>query len=176
MLAGFLALILYILDPNIIGNSQIITQDLFEAASVFIAVYYFWSFLRFGGRKNLVLSILTFGITRTCRLTAVFLVPIYVILSVGFYHRAIIQSIQTQNIAVIKQEMKRNICYISALILSTMLIINIGYSFERSGTQLGDYQFLSCSFKQLQTYPVLKSLLIPIPAISINKKQVLVVN
>ncbi|GBL11132.1 hypothetical protein MSj_02632 [Microcystis aeruginosa Sj] len=29
---------------------------------------------------------------------------------------------------------------------------------------MGDYQFLSHSFKQLQTYPVLTSLPIPIPA------------
>ncbi|WP_146220267.1 hypothetical protein [Microcystis aeruginosa] len=29
---------------------------------------------------------------------------------------------------------------------------------------MGDYQFLSHSFKQLQTYPVLKSFSIPIPA------------
>ncbi|MFM7906170.1 MAG: hypothetical protein ACKPA9_13730, partial [Microcystis sp.] len=39
VLAGFLALILYILDPNIIGHSRIITQDLFGATSIFIAVY-----------------------------------------------------------------------------------------------------------------------------------------
>jgi hypothetical protein len=164
LLAGFLALILYILDPNIIGHSRIITQDLFGAASIFIAVYYFWSLLKFGGRKNLVLSILTFGIAQICRLTAVFLVPIYVILSLGFYHREIIQSIQHKNIVVIQQKIKRSIFYILALILSTILIINIGYSFEGSGTKLGDYQFLSHSFKQLQTYPVLKSLSIPIPA------------
>jgi len=164
LLAGFLALILYILDPNIIGNSRIITQDLFGAASIFIAIYYFWSFLRFGGRKNLVLSILTFGVAQICRLTAVYLVPIYVILSVGFYHREIIQSIQQKNILFIQQGIKRSIFYILALILSTMLIINIGYSFERSGRQLGDYQFLSQSFQQLQTYPIFRYLPIPIPA------------
>lgn len=164
VLAGFLALILYVLDPNIIGNSRIITQDLFGATSIFIAIYYFWSFLRFGSRKNLVLSILTFGIAQICRLTAVYLVPIYIILGLGFYHREIIQSIQTKHIRVIQRVIKRSIFYILALILSTILIINIGYSFERSGTQLQNYQFLSHSFKQLQTYPVLKSLSIPIPA------------
>jgi hypothetical protein len=164
VLAGFFALILYILDPNIIGHSRIITQDIFGAASIFIAVYYFWSFLRFGGRKNLVLSILTFGIAQICRLTAVYLVPIYIILGIGFYHRVIIQAIQTKNTPVIQRSIKRTILYILALILATILMINIGYSFERSGTQLGDYQFLSHSFKQLQTYPILKSFPIPIPA------------
>lgn len=164
VLAGFFALILYILDPNIIGHSRIITQDLFGAASIFIAVYYFWSFLRFGGRKNLGLSILTFGIAQICRLTAVYLVPIYIILGIGFYHRAIIQSIRQKNFLVIQQGIKRSIIYILALILSTILIINISYSFERSGTQLQNYQFLSQSFQQLQTYPIFKSLPIPIPA------------
>jgi hypothetical protein len=99
--AGFLALSLYILDPNIIAHSRIVHQDLFGACAVFIATYYFWRFLKFGGAKNAVLSMVTFGIAQITRYTAIYLIPIYLVLSLGFYRATLLNLLKTRNYKII---------------------------------------------------------------------------
>jgi hypothetical protein len=161
--AAFLALILYMLDPNIIAHSRLFTQDMFGACSVFIATYYFWSLLRFGGWQNLILSALTFSIAQICRFTSVHLVPIFIILSVFFYSPSILKALKEKNIPLIQQGIRRSLSYIILLAISTTLVLNIGFSFERSFTKFGDYKFISHSFTHLQENPLLKQLPIPIP-------------
>ena len=95
--AGFLALSLYILDPNIIAHSRLVTQDIFSACSIFIATYYFWIFLKFGGYKNAVLSMITFGIAQITRYSSIYLVVIYFALVIGFYSSTVVKLIKIRN-------------------------------------------------------------------------------
>ncbi len=95
--AGFLALSLYILDPNIIAHSRLVTQDIFSACAIFIATYYFWNFLKFGGRKNAILSMITFAIAQVTRYSSIYLIPIYLVLVLGFYGSTIFNLIKTNN-------------------------------------------------------------------------------
>jgi hypothetical protein len=161
--AAFLALTLYVLDPNIIAHSRLFTQDIFGTFTIFVAVYYFWSLLRFGGRTNLILSIFTFSLAQISRFTSIHLVPIFVLLSVSFYGSSILTAFKEKNSLVIRQGLKCTASYIVLLVLSTILILNIGFSFERTLTKFGDYQFISYSFKNLQTNPILKQVPVPVP-------------
>ena len=162
--AGFLALSLYILDPNIIAHSRLITQDIFSACSVFIATYYFWSFLKFGGRKNAVLSMITFGIAQISRYTAVYLLPIYLLLIFSFYGSNIFKLIKTNNFKIILSGIKQFFNYSILLLFTTIIIINIGFSFEKTFTRLGDYKFESRTFTSLQSSsPLLRALPVPVP-------------
>ncbi len=162
--AGFLALSLYILDPNIIAHSRLVTQDIFSACSVFIATYYFWSFLKFGGRKNAVLSMITFGIAQISRYTAVYLLPIYFLLIFSFYGSNIFKLIKTKNFKIILSGIKQFFNYSILLLLTTIIIINIGFSFEKTFTRLGDYKFESRTFTSLQSSsPLLRALPVPVP-------------
>ncbi len=162
--AGFLALSLYILDPNIIAHSRLVTQDLFGACSLFIATYYFWNFLKFGGRQNAVLSMITFGIAQISRYTAVYLLPIYFLLTLGFYSSTIFNLIKSKNFKIILSGIKQFCTYTILLLFTTILIINIGFSFEKTFTKLGDYQFESRAFTSLQSSsPLLRALPVPVP-------------
>ncbi|NET13004.1 MAG: hypothetical protein F6K08_09150 [Okeania sp. SIO1H6] len=50
------------------------------------------------------------------------------------------------------------------LLFTTILIINIGFSFEKTFTKLGDYQFASRAFTSLQaSSPLLRALPVPVP-------------
>ena len=162
--AGFLALFLYILDPNIIAHSRVVTQDLFGTFSVFIATYYFWNFLKFRDRKNTVLSMITFGIAQISRYTAIYLLPIYFILTIGFYSSTILNLIRTRKIKIILSGIKQFCTYTILFLLTTILIINIGFSFEKTFTKLGDYQFESLALNSLQSSsPLLRALPVPVP-------------
>ena len=162
--AAFLALCLYILDPNIIAHSRLVTQDLFSACSLFVAVYYFWRCLKFNQRKDAVWSMITFGIAQISRYTAVYLVPIYCILALGFYHQTVIKLVAAQKWELIWSGIKQCCRYVILLFCTTVLIINLGFSFERTFTKLGDYQFESQAFKSLQSdYSFLKALPVPVP-------------
>ena len=162
--AGFLALSLYLLDPNIIAHSRLVTQDIFGACSLFIATYYFWNFLKFGERKNAVLSIITFGIAQISRYTAVYLLPIYFVLTIGFYSSTILNLIKTKHFKIILSGIKQFCTYTILLFFTTILIINMGFSFEKTFTKLGDYQFESKALTSLQSSsPLLRALPVPVP-------------
>ncbi len=82
--AGAVALFIYAFMPNIIGHSQLVGTDLGLAAFSFIAVYYLWKFLEDATKKNTILSGLTLGLALGSKFSAVFLLPIFVIL-LGIY-------------------------------------------------------------------------------------------
>ncbi|MGG6293741.1 ArnT family glycosyltransferase [Leptolyngbya sp. AN02str] len=162
--SGFLALALYILDPNIIAHSRIVHQDIYGAFGIFVATYYFWQLLKFGGYKNTVLSIVSFGIAQISRFTSIYLIPIYLILAIGFYHSAILKALKLGNFKVVWLGIKRACIYICLLVLTTVLIINLGFSFDKTFTKFGDYKFESQSLSSLQAKSaVLRAMPVPVP-------------
>lgn len=162
--AGFLAMALYILDPNVIAHSRLVTQDVFGAFTVFVATYFFWSFLKYGGKKFAVLSILMFGIAQISRYTAVYLLPVFLILAIGFHGASLMQQFRGKNFKALRSGAMSFLKYSMSLALATTLIINLGFSFEKTFTRLGDYQFESETFKSLQTHlVVLQNAPVPLP-------------
>jgi hypothetical protein len=149
--AGFLALLLYLFDPNIIAHSRLITQDIFGTCSIFISIYYFWKFLKFGGFKNAFLSMITFGIAQIARYTAIYLFPIYFLLAIGFHCSSMINLIQRRQFRVILSKFRFFVVYTILLSATAVIIINIGFLGERTFTKFGDYKFESKTFTYLQS-------------------------
>lgn len=161
--AGFLAFSLYIFDPNIIAHSRIVHQNLFETCVIFIAIYYFWNFLKFGGKKNAVLSMLIFGITYITRYSSLYLLPIYLVLVIGFYHQEIIDLLKTKQIKELILKLRQFCLYVTLFGLSAILLINIGFAGEKTFLKLADYEFQSKTLISLQSSPIIKSIPIPLP-------------
>ncbi|HSL82991.1 MAG TPA: glycosyltransferase family 39 protein, partial [Thermoanaerobaculia bacterium] len=44
--AGFLSLVLHVLDPNLLAHSRLVTTDLYAALTITLSLYTFWRFLR----------------------------------------------------------------------------------------------------------------------------------
>jgi hypothetical protein len=82
--AGLLALLLYVADPNIIAHSHYVTTDIGIAASLFSAFYFFVRFLRDPSRKNIILSGLFLGIAELTKFSAVLLFPIFGLFAVTY--------------------------------------------------------------------------------------------
>ena len=53
---ALLSLSLYVFDPNLLAHGQLVTADLPAALMTTMALYYFWHFLKLGGRRQAFLA------------------------------------------------------------------------------------------------------------------------
>lgn len=75
--AGWLALTLVALDPNILANSSLTTTDLGLAAAAAWAGYTLWCFLREPGWGRAILAGAAFGLLQNSKFTAGLFVPLF---------------------------------------------------------------------------------------------------
>ena len=82
--AGIIGLFIYAFTPNIIAHSMLVTTDMGLAAFSFISIYYFWRLLKaeLKSRRDLFLSGVFLGLALGSKFSAVFLLPVFPILSV----------------------------------------------------------------------------------------------
>ena len=78
--AGLLALFLYVLDPNILAHSQLVTADLGVTCFIFVATYFLWRFLRWRRNVDLVLAGVLLGMAQAAKQTALLLIPVFVLI------------------------------------------------------------------------------------------------
>lgn len=84
--AGFLALFLYTLSPNILAHARLVTTELGLAAFMAISLYHYYIFLKSPSIRNLALSGITLGLALASKFTAIYLIPIFIILGGIRFH------------------------------------------------------------------------------------------
>jgi 4-amino-4-deoxy-L-arabinose transferase-like glycosyltransferase len=80
MAASLLALLLYALDANVLAHGRYVTNDVLTALLCFLAVTAWAAYLEQAGRSRLLLAGLFLGLALGTKFSAVFLLPVYVIL------------------------------------------------------------------------------------------------
>jgi len=112
--AALLSLFIYSFSPNILAHSRLVTTDFGATAFIFIATYYFWRFLNKKTNANLLIAGISFGLALASKMTALYLIPIYVAWAFfSLYHKGFIGNIFTD-----KETQKK-----AVLLLSLILII-----------------------------------------------------
>ncbi|MEE8142504.1 MAG: glycosyltransferase family 39 protein, partial [Planctomycetota bacterium] len=144
--SGWLALFLYAFSPNILAHSRLATQDLGLAVTMFICSYYFYRFMEAPALKPLLLCGLLFGFALLTKITALFLLPIFLIYA--FYSLITNSSLgifeMFPGVARISSQRARlrqlvSLCFvILACGLLALLVINIGYGFQDTLLPLSD--------------------------------------
>ncbi len=76
-LAGLLALFLYVLDPNILAHSQLVTTDLGVACLCFISTYFLWRFLHQRKTVDLAVAGAVLGLAQATKFSALLLLPTF---------------------------------------------------------------------------------------------------
>jgi hypothetical protein len=77
---GILALLLYTSCPNVLAHSHLVTTDLATALGMFAATYAFWRYRQRPGGGRLALAAAAFGAAQLTKVTALFLVPIFLLI------------------------------------------------------------------------------------------------
>ncbi|HOT90013.1 MAG TPA: phospholipid carrier-dependent glycosyltransferase [Anaerolineae bacterium] len=79
--AAWIGLTLFAFDPNIIANGRIIGNDLAVAGFMFVAVWRLGAYFRRPTPLNLLLTGVAVGLAIASKLTAAFLVPVFLLLT-----------------------------------------------------------------------------------------------
>jgi 4-amino-4-deoxy-L-arabinose transferase-like glycosyltransferase len=155
---------LYILDPNIIAHSQLVTTDVFAAGMVALSLWLAWRFARSGALKDELWCSILVGLSQLVKYSAISLFPL-VMLAV-FIHDlpSVRDAMQMRTRGWLVRVLGRQVGLFALMLASTVLILNVGFLFNHSFTRLSDYRFRSDIFLALQSrLATLGSLPVPVP-------------
>ena len=79
------------------------------------------------------------------------------------YAKPIQRAIKDREIIHLKMMTKSFLKFVIAFVLTSILVINIGFIFHRTLTPLNKYEFKSELFRKIQEVPVVKSVPIVLP-------------
>jgi hypothetical protein len=157
---ALISLTLYVLDPNLIAHSEFVATDIPMIAMMIFSCYWLWQFANSKSRKDFWIFAIVLGLSQLAKYTAVSLYPL---LFLALFIRDL-PVLRAQDRKANFDYAKRFIVWFSVAILIGLVIINIGFLFNRTFTPFGDYEFRSARFQSLQTVlPLLHDVPVPVP-------------
>lgn len=148
--AGLLALTLYVFDPNLLAHAQFVTTDVFAAGTVTLSLFAFWRYLRSGTRQAALLAGLAIGVAQVAKYTSLALFPLFVVIAVLFHARDIHREVTERRLDALRMRTWRFCAQALLMLVVSLVIINAGFLFNRTGTPLHDYIFRSGLFQSIQ--------------------------
>jgi len=142
---------LYVFDPNIIAHSQLITTDIYIAGMTLICCYWLWKFANSRRWQDGLIFSVMLGLAQLTKYTAVSLYPLCAILWLGYEWSRWRKNSGNGVSPNVAREAWMYVKYIVVVIAVSVVIINIGFLFNRTFTPLKDYQFKSALFQSIQS-------------------------
>ena len=161
--AGFAALVLYIFDPNIIANSQLVTTDIYVTGTILFATYGIWKFANTRRVRDGALSAFTLGLSEIAKYTSIVLLPLFAFELVLHDLPAQISAYKERGLKAIGKYIGQLALYVVVGCLYIFLIVNVAFLFNRTFVPLNQYVFQSHFFRRLQNVPVVQNLRMPFP-------------
>lgn len=150
---------LFVFDPNIIAHSQLVTTDAYAMGTILLSSFFLWKFSkRLDWLSGLSFS-LTLGLAQLAKYTSISLYPLFLIVfcvSNGLrlkeegYFQSKFQFWYKQIFQYLK--------YFIIVMVTSILIINIGFVFNRTFVNIKEYNFRSNLFSSVQ-----EKVYLPIP-------------
>ena len=82
-LAGLFSLTLYSFSQNIIANSTIVMTDFVSVAFMFIALYYFWKYIKHQKISSVIITGIFVGFSLLSKLSGIYIFPVLLLLSLS---------------------------------------------------------------------------------------------
>ncbi|HZX44992.1 MAG TPA: glycosyltransferase family 39 protein [Candidatus Nanoarchaeia archaeon] len=124
--AGILSLILYTFSPNILAESASATSDLAAVCFMFGSTYFLWRYLKFEKKTDLLVTSLLFGLAQVTKLTALLLIPVFVLFLAypAFKARSF-------------DKAKKAAIAFAVILVASYIMINMAFLFQGTFTPLG---------------------------------------
>jgi len=151
-MAGLFAQLLFTINPNIIAHSTVATTDLYVALGTVFFLYRLHRYLLSPSTKNAALTALAIALAQLTKFTAAYL---YFVLILALAAAVL----QKRN----RIEWRQAGGMLLLAIACTLIVINIGFVFDRPFRSLAQYSFRSETFQRLQQVPVLRGVPLPVP-------------
>lgn len=159
---GLASLVLYILDPNIIAHSQLVTTDIYVTCAILFSFFFLWKFANERSFGSGLASVVLLGLSQLTKYTAIVLYPLSLTALLVFDGSKWIEAFRSGG--NLKPLVWQYVKYIVFAFLASVAIINVGFLFNRTFTAFGSYQFRSDLFNSLQEdVPLLTHLRMPVP-------------
>jgi hypothetical protein len=157
-IAGLIAVTLWCFDPLILGNGELITNDVAATSFGLISCYYFWRWLKSPSWTNTLIAGFTLALAILAKTTWLILFGLYPVMAILWFG---IKSWHGE--LIIKRFVIIGI-QIFLMFFLVLWIINAFYGFDGSFEKYGSYSFVSkkCSIIDNKN-PHLASLPIPLP-------------
>lgn len=156
------SLTLYVLDPNILAHAQLVTTDLYAALTITWAFYALWKFANTPSRMTGLVCLVALGLAQIAKYTAIVLYPLFLINLLIFDAPGWIGALR-EKIGLFRL-MSKYVSYAIYALVTSLLIINLGFLFNQPFTAFGKYQFTSAFFTGLQNnVPLLHDIPVPTP-------------
>jgi len=136
--AGCLSLVLWCIEPNVLANGHLATNDIAAAAVGVCATYSFWCYLRQPTWPNVCFVGLLLGVALLTKFTLILLLVIWSAL--GCVHLA-------GACSALKTIHRPSRPLHGLIVLSlALIVVNLGYGFRQTFRQLGQFKFVSKEF------------------------------
>ncbi len=131
--SGWIALVLWTFDPNLLGNGCLIAPDVGGSSMGLLAGYLFWKWLDRLSWERAGLAGMGLGLALLSKATLLVLGPLWIVLWV--IHRSPRGHYLTS--------WKRELAQLTVALLLSCYVLNLGYGFSGTGMQLKDFEFVS---------------------------------
>jgi Dolichyl-phosphate-mannose-protein mannosyltransferase len=153
--AGIFSLLLYALCPNIMAHSQLLGTDVYSFLVCTATCYHAWCYSKTGVVKQLLFVAVLLGVGQLTKQSLLLLYPVCAIMLALRLHRQA-QPLRKKIFSFIKE--------ISIIAAVSLLVINIGFLFYKTGKPLSQYQFAAAKYKKLQQqFSFIDKLPLPLP-------------
>ena len=150
LIPALFSLALYVLDPNIIAHSQLVTTDAYAMGMILISCYWLWKFAESRRWQDGIILSIMLGLAQLTKYTALGLYPLCASALLAHdwsFLRSVFHSAGWRGIG---QAAIRYVKYLLVAMLISILIINVGFLFNRTFESFSNYQFRSDVFQGLQ--------------------------
>ncbi len=134
--SGWIALVLWTFDPNILGNGALIAPDLGGSSMGLVAGYLFWRWL---GQPNWSRAFFAgggLGLALLSKSTLLIFGPLWVL----------IWGVYRWGQGTLRARWKPEARQLALVLILAVYFLNLGYGFAGTGTQLGEFKFVSRTF------------------------------
>jgi hypothetical protein len=167
--AGPLALLLYTFCPNVLAHSHLVTTDIPTALAMFAATYFSWRHVVAPSPMRLFVAGVTVGLAQLTKNSALLLFPIFAaIMAIRIAKEAFEAHAQNLGGPSLLRWLRRRgveiLGQFAVLCIASIVVLNLGFSFEGTLSPLKSYTMVSPLLKTLSAMPLVREIPIPLPA------------
>ena len=135
---GMLSLILWVFCPNVLAHARLITTDLGATALAVLATFVFWLYLQRPDWKRATLAGLCLGMAQLSKFSLVLFYGLWPLLG-------IVHLLANPDRVGLARRFALGAAHAAWILALSVLTIDAGYAFEKVGTPLGQFKFVSRS-------------------------------
>lgn len=128
---GLLSLSLWVLCPNVLAHSRLITTDMGGTALGVLATFLFWLYLKTPSLRFAALAGIGLGLAELSKFSMIVLYGLWPLLAV----------VRLATCSEFRKIWTRVVVHAVVVVALSLLVIDLGYGFEGVGIPLGDYEF-----------------------------------